>query len=205
MTKKRFKPHRRFSNYVQACFDTVGNKYLFKGEAANEFVNSYIVSNINPVIDNMGVHNSGGSEEIPAYSIEFTDKVSKDVSCVVKKSVAHNFKFDVFAKTFIPKYNYITPISGRPVASNQSNIELSIGRLIGEDIGELSSYSVDHDFCSTAVCWVDGDRPSACTDKLKSILVNTTINSIAGSIASGGSNTDLSIHDLEQLVYKVEN
>ena len=200
MTKKRFKPHRRFSNYVQARFDTVGNKYSFKGEAANEFVNSYIVSNINPVIDNMGVYNSGGSEEIPAYSIEFTDKVS-----VVKKSVAHNFKFDVFAKTFISKYNYITPISGRPVASNQSNIELSIGRLIGEDIGELSSYSVDHDFCSTSVCWVDGDRPSACTDKLKSILVNTTINSIAGSIASRGSNTDLSIHDLEQLVYKVEN
>ena len=84
MTKKRFKPHIRFSNYVQARFDTVGNKYSFKGEAANEFVNSYIVSNINPVIDNMGVYNSGGREEIPAYSIEFTDKVSKDVSCVVK-------------------------------------------------------------------------------------------------------------------------
>ena len=123
----------------------------------------------------------------------------------MKKSVAHNFKINVFAKTFIPKYKYITPISVRPVPSNQLNIELSIGKFIGDDIGELSSYSVDHDSCSTSVCWVDGGRPAACTDKLKSILVNTTINSIAGSIASRGSNTDLSIHDLEQLVYKVEN
>ena len=55
------------------------------------------------------------------------------------------------------------------------------------------------------MCWVDGDRPSSCTDKLKSILVNTTINSVVGSIASRGSDTDLSIHDLEQLVYKVKN
>ena len=153
----------------------------------------------------MGVRNSGGIEEIPACSIESTDIVSNDVSCVVKQSVAHNFKFNVFAKTFLPKYEYITPISGRPVASNQLNIELSIGRVIGDDIDELSSYSVDHGSCSTSVYWVDGDRPSACTDILKSILVNTTINSVAGSIASRGSNTDLSIHDLEQLVYKVEN
>ena len=73
------------------------------------------------------------------------------------------------------------------------------------DIGELSSYSVYHNSYNTPVCWVDGDRPSSCTDKLKSILVNTTINSVAGSIASRGSDKDLSIHDLEQLVYKVKN
>ena len=61
MTKKKAKPHRRFSNYVQARFDTIRNKYLFKGEAGSDFVNSHIVSNINTVIDSMGVHNYGGS------------------------------------------------------------------------------------------------------------------------------------------------
>ena len=205
MRKKKVKPHRRFSNYVQARFDTVGNKYLFKGEPANVFVNSHNILCINPVVDNMGVCNYGGIKELPANRIETSDKVNNDVSCVVKKSVNHNFSFNVFAKTIFPKCEYIAPINGWPVASNQFNIGLSIGGVIGDDIGELSSYSVDHSSYNTPVCWVDGGRPSFCTDKLKSILVNTTINSVAGSIASRGSNTDLSIHDLEQLVYEVVN
>ena len=144
MRKKKVKPHRRFSNYVQARFDTVGNKYLFKGEPANIFGNSHNTLGINPVVDNMGVRNSSGIKELCASNIESSDKVSNDVSCVVKKSVNHNFSFNVFAKTFFPKCEYVAPISGRPVASNQFNIGLSIGKVIGDDIGELSSYSVDH-------------------------------------------------------------
>ena len=47
---------------------------------------------------------------------------------------------------------YIAPISGRPVASNQFNIGLSFGKVIGDDIGELSSYSVDHSSYNTPMC-----------------------------------------------------
>ena len=103
MRKKKVKRHRRFSNYVQAHFGTVGNKYLFKGEAASLFVNSYNISGINPVVDNMGVCNSSGIEELPPNRVESSNKVSNDVSCVVKKSVDYNFNFNVFAKTFFPK------------------------------------------------------------------------------------------------------
>ena len=69
----------------------------------------------------------------------------------------------------------------------------------------VNQVHVDHSSSSTPMCWVEGDEPPVCTDDLKSILVNTVINLVAGSIASSGSNTDLSLHNLEQLVYKVEN
>ena len=113
MRKKKVKLHRRFSNYVQARFDTVGNKYLFKGEAPSLFINSYSISGISPVIDNMGVCNSGGIEELPPNRVESSDKVSNDLNCVVEKSVDHNFNFNDFAKTFVPKCECIAPISGR--------------------------------------------------------------------------------------------
>ena len=94
-------------------------------------------------------------------------------------------------------------MTGRPVTTNQYNIGLLISKAIGDDIGEPSSCSVNHNSSSTSIYWVD-ELPT-CTDELKSIMVNIVINSVAGSIYSSGSNTDLSFHDLEQLAYKVEN
>ena len=67
---------------------------------------------INPVVDNMGVRNFSGTEEISARNIESSDKVSNDVSCVVKKSVNRNFCFNDFAKTFYPKCEYVPLVVG---------------------------------------------------------------------------------------------
>ena len=58
---------------------------------------------------------------------------------------------------------------------------------------------------SNSVYYVGSGVPFICTDKLGSILIHTVNNSVAGSIPSDGKGTDLSIHDLEQLVYKVGN
>ena len=173
MRKKKVKPYRSFSKCVQARFDTVGNKYLFKGEAKNLFVNLSNVSVINPVFDQIGACICSGITKLPLNSVESCDKDISNVGCVVKKSAGHKFHYNVFAKTFFPKCEYISPIIGRPVTTNQYNIGLLIGKDLGDDIGEPSSCSVDHSFSSTHMCWVDGDEPPACTDDLKSILVNT--------------------------------
>ena len=140
MRKKKVKPYRRFSNCVQARFDTVGNiKYLFKGEAKNLFVNSCNASVMNPVFDKIGACNSSGIKKLPLNRVESSDKDISNVSCVVKKSAGYKFHYNVFAKTFFPKCEYISPIIGRPVTANQYNIGLLIGKVIGDDIGEPSS------------------------------------------------------------------
>ena len=205
MTKKKVKLCRRFNNCIEAGFDTVVNKYLFKGEAENLLVHLNKVSVVNSFSNNTVMYNSVGIKEVSANRVELYEKDISNVNCVEKKCTGDGFQWNVLAKTFFPGCEYTSPISGCPVPSNQYNIGFLLSNVIGDDIGVPSLCSINNVLSDTSIYWVGGDEPSFCTDELRSTLVHTGINSVAGSIPSDRSNTDLSIHDLEQLVYKAEN
>ena len=101
--RKKARPYRRFSNCVQACFGTVENNYLFKGEAENLFVNLCNVSVVNPVFDKIGGCNSIGIKELSSNRVEPSDKYISNINCAVEKSIGHGVHYNVFAKTFFPQ------------------------------------------------------------------------------------------------------